>query len=156
MHGTHVDDAAPGALLIHVLQGGSRREEGAIQMDRQHLLPFREVKILDRPHGLDAGVAHEHIDAAERGDRLVHAGLHLALACHIHCDADRVLAAELRSCRVGAGLVEVGDGDPGAFAAKGARDFLADAAGGAGDNGNFAYEAHASLLSVVRVAGVRI
>ena len=54
------------------------------------------------------------------------------------------------------GLVEVGDGDLGAFAAKGARDFLADAAGGAGDNGNFAYEAHASLLSVVRVAGVRI
>ena len=156
MHRTHVDDATAGALLIHVLQGGPRREEGAIQMDRQHLLPFREVKVIDRRHDLDASIAHEHIDAAERGDRLVHAGLDLGLARHIHCDADRVLAAELRSCRVGTGLVEVGDDDLGAFAAKGARNFLTDAAGSAGDNRNFAYEAHASLLSVVRVAGARI
>ena len=32
-----------------------------------------------------------------------------------------------------AALMVVGDHDPGAFTAKGARDFLADAAGGAGD-----------------------
>ena len=53
---------------------------------------------------------------AEGRDRLGHAGLDLCLARHVHGDADRILAAELRGRRVGAGLIEIGDHDLGAFA----------------------------------------
>ena len=45
---------------------------------------------------------------------------------------------------VGAGLVQVGDGDGRAGARQGQRDFLANAAGGAGDDGDFSVQiAHA-------------
>jgi hypothetical protein len=42
------------------------------------------------------------------------------------------------SAAVGAGLIEIGDHDLGAFALKGACDLLADAARGADDERNFA------------------
>ena len=67
-----------------------------------------------------------------------HAGVDLCLARHVHRNADRIVAAELRGRRVGAGLIEIGDHDLGAFALKCARDLLADAARGAGDDRDFA------------------
>jgi hypothetical protein len=107
-------------------------------MDREHLLPFREIEIFKRRYNLDARIAHEHVDAAEGRDRLGHAGVDLCLARYVHRDADRIVAAELCRRRVGAGLIQIGDHDLGAFALKGARDLLADAARGAGDERNFA------------------
>ena len=139
MHRAHVDDAAAGGLLVHVLERRPRGEEGAVEVDREHpVLRFREVEILQRRYDLDARIAHEHVDAAEGGDRLGHAGVDLGLARYVHRDADsRIVAAEPRGrSRVGAGLIEIGDHDLGAFALKGARDLLADA--GAGDDRNFA------------------
>ena len=91
MHRAHVDDAAAAALLVHLAQRRPRGEERAVEMDGEQLLPFRELEILERRHDLDAGIADEHVDPAEGGDRLGHAGFDLCLARHVHGDADRVL-----------------------------------------------------------------
>src|SRR5258706_7964631 len=50
--------------------------------------------------------------------------------------------------RLSGGLVQVGDRDVGAFACKHERDFLADSAGGAGDDRGFVLELHRDLLFV--------
>ena len=65
------------------------------------------------------------------------------LVGHVHGDADGApLAAELGRGGVGAFLVEVGDGDLGALAHEDAGDLLADAARGAGDDGDLVLETH--------------
>ena len=68
VHRAHVDDAAAAAGLVHVRQAGLGREEGAVEVDRQHLLPVGVAELLDRMDDLDAGVADQDVDAAERGD----------------------------------------------------------------------------------------
>ena len=49
-------------------------------MDGEHLLPLLEREIDHGRNDLDASVADEHIDAAEGGDRLRHAGVDLLFA----------------------------------------------------------------------------
>ena len=62
----------------------------------------------------------------------------------VHRDADGLAASfpNLRGCCIGGLLVQVGDSDFRAFAREGERDLLADAAGGAGDDGGLALELH--------------
>ena len=64
MHRTHVDEDS-GALLVHVLDAGFRRQERAVEMDGEQLLPIRKRKILDRVHDLDTGIRNENIDLTE-------------------------------------------------------------------------------------------
>src|SRR2546427_8948522 len=40
---------------IHVLEAGARGEEGAVQVDGQHLLPVGEAEFLHRMHDLYPG-----------------------------------------------------------------------------------------------------
>ena len=146
MHRSHIDDAAAGALLVHLPQRGARRQEGAVEMDGEKLLPFGEGKVIERRHDLDAGIAHQDVDPAESRDCLGHAGLDLRLIGHVHGDADRAAgAAELGRRGIGALLVEIGNDDLGALARICPGDLLADAARGTGDNGNLVLEAHGFL-----------
>jgi len=95
--------------------GGEKR---AVQMDREHLLPLGEGELLDRMHDLDAGIADEDVDAAERIDCRRHAHVDKVFTGDIHRNADG-LAAELANLvgrDVRHRLVEVGDSNLGAFA----------------------------------------
>lgn len=87
MDRAHVDDAAAAAPRIHVAQHGARRQKGAIEVDRQKLLPFGERKILKRGNGLNSGVADQHVDPSKRRNRFRDAGLDLRFVGHVHGDA---------------------------------------------------------------------
>ncbi len=113
----------------------------------KQLLPVRELEFIERRDDLDAGIADEHVDLAELLDRARDAGLDLLLVRHVHDHADRLARiAEFRRRRVGGLLIEVGDHDACALARKGRGDLLADAAGGAGDDGDFVLETHVTKL----------
>jgi len=121
--------------------GGEKR---AVQMDREHLLPLGEGELLDRMHDLDAGIADEDVDAAERGDRRRNARVDRLFAAHVHGYTDGLAArrANLRCRGFRRRLVEVGDGHLGALAGERHRNLLADAAGPAGDDCRFVLELH--------------
>ena len=147
VHRPHIDDAATRALFVHPLQHGAGGEKRAVEVDAQKLLPVRELEFIERGDDLDAGIAHEHVDLSELLDRACHAGLDLLFVRHVHDDADRLAGvAELRRRRVGGLLIQIGDHDLCALAGEGGGDLLADAAGGAGHDGNFVLETHVMKL----------
>ena len=117
-------------------------------MDRQEQLPVLELQVGDRVDMLDAGVADQHVDAAQFGHGLGDPGLDRGLVGHVHGDRDRPVAGrlELVGGRLGALQVEVGDADLGALAGVLEGDLLADAAGRTGDDGDFVLEAHGPRL----------
>ena len=117
-------------------------EEGAVEVDRQHLLPLGERKLLERMDDLDAGVADQDVDVAERLDGGLHGRIDLGLVGDIHRHADRLAAGllDLGCGGVGRLLVEIGDGNRRPFTREFQGDFLADAAGRAGDECNLAFE----------------
>jgi len=67
---------------------------------------------------------------------------------HIHGDGDGLAARALdllRRC-LGGILLQIGNGDFGAVAGIGASDLQADAAGGAGDDGDFVFHSHGLIF----------
>jgi len=111
--------------------------------NREKLLPFAEVELIDRCHDLNAGIGNENIDLAESLNRFGDAGLGLRLVGDVDRNADCMFgAAKLGSHRIGAFLIEVGNDNPGAFAGEQDGDFLADAAGRAGDDCNLIFKLH--------------
>jgi hypothetical protein len=58
MYRTHIDNAA-GVLLVHLAQGCTGGQQGAVEVDREHPLPFREVEVDDGGDDLDASIADE-------------------------------------------------------------------------------------------------
>ncbi len=141
VHRAHVDDAA---VLggVHVLQAGLGGEEGAVEMDRQQLLPVGEREVDDRLDDLDAGVADQDVDLAVLGHGVGDALLDLGLVGHVHGDGEGIASLGLDlGCGLAGGIeVEVGDHRDAAFGCEAEGDFLADAAGGAGDDGNSSCE----------------
>src|SRR5262249_56683071 len=155
MYRAHVNDAATFAGSQHVAHTGSRGEEGAVEMDGQHLLPVGERKALDRVHDLDTGVADENIHAPVGGDDFLHASFHLGLVGYVHAHGHRLttcLGDFLRD-RSSCHLVQVGNCDLAAFAREGERDLFPDAACGAGDNRNLVFDAHGTCGLVVTTHG---
>jgi hypothetical protein len=119
-------------------------------MDGHQLLPFRKFEVHDRSDDLDAGIADKDIEGTECADDLRGAGLDLLLIGDIHRDCDRSLAGRIEfpgGCIRGLS-VEVGNRNLRAFARKDDRDFLADAAGGTGDDGHFVLQPHGKFLSL--------
>ena len=92
VHGTHVDDGAAAAGLDHFAHAGARGEEGAVQVDGQHLFPLLERVVDDGTDDLDARVADQDIDAAEVGRGIGHALVDLRFAGDIHGDGKRLAA----------------------------------------------------------------
>ena len=78
-------------------KAGAGREERTVEVDREHLLPFRVAELFDRVDDLDAGVADENVDAAEVTDRGVHAVAHLSLIADVHRHAHGHAALGRRS-----------------------------------------------------------
>ncbi len=146
VHRAHVDDAAPAALRIHVLDTGLGGEEGAVEVDGQHLLPVRELELFHRMNDLDARIADQDVDAAKGRHAGFNAGVDLLFVRHVHGNANGLPAAGLDfgGGRVSGGLVQVRDHDLGAFLGEHDGDLLADAAGRAGDVGDFVFQLHAS------------
>ena len=144
---------AAAALGDHLLGRDLRAEEGALQVDRHHLLVLRLGGVEDRRAGLDAGVVDHHVEPAERLDRLVDEPLQVLDLADVGLHADG-LVAELRDLAfevLGRLLVgDVVDDDVGALAGEGEGDGLADAAVAAGDDGDLALQCH-----VVPPAGSR-
>jgi len=150
MHRAHVDDRAALLLRVHRLEAGAGGQEGAVEVDREHLLPGLERHLVHRADHLHAGIADQDVDAAELAHDALHTGLHLRLAGDVHGDADGLAAgiADLPGHRLGPFQVEVGDGDLGALAGEGQRDAAADAAGRTRDDGYLICHAHESVLRI--------
>ncbi len=147
MDRAHVDDASA-FLLVHLPQRRSRGEERSIEMDRQKQLPLGKIEVDQRRDDLDSGIADQDVQRAERLDNLGGAGIHLAFVRHVHDDADGALAGrvELPGGGLGRLLVEIGNGDLRALADENGGDLLADAARRTGDDRDFVFQAHGSLL----------
>src|SRR5262249_31873843 len=135
--------AAAGTLLEQGLEHGAGSEKGAVQVDAQELLPTGKLELVERSNDLDAGITHQYVDLSKLLDGPRDARLHLLLVGDVHDDAERRAGiAELGGGRLRGLLVEIGDDDARAFAREDPGDVLADAAGGAGHDGNFVLQAH--------------
>jgi hypothetical protein len=117
-------------------------------MDGDQLLPIAVFELLDRGHDLDPRVRNQHVDAAEPLGHVVDSAVDLRLVGDVHRHTDRACAraVELPRGRLSAVQVDIGDGDLGAVVMELSGDFLADAAGGAGDDGDLVLQAHAKSL----------
>ena len=93
VHRAHVDDAPAAARLVHVRQASLGGEEGAVQVNGEHLLPLSEGEVLDRMHDLDAGVADQDVDATEFGDHRGDTVVDRSLVADIHRHAHRLATA---------------------------------------------------------------
>ena len=67
----------PPFCRVHVLEAGLGGEEGAVEMDREHLLPVGEREVLERMHDLDAGIADRMSILPKACDRRLDAGVDL-------------------------------------------------------------------------------
>ena len=150
VHRAHVDERAR-ALLVHMLDAGLGGQEGAVDMDGQDLLPVGKGKVLDRMHDLDAGIGDENVDRAEGLTALLDAGVHLLFVGDVHGDGDgRLAVAELAWPPPSRLEVEIGDHHAAARLDIALGNVVADAARSAGDEGNFAVELMARILTFLR------
>jgi hypothetical protein len=122
-------------------EAGLRGQECAVQVDCEHLLPLTERKLVDRLHYLDAGIADEDINTAEARGGSGDAGFDRRLVAHVHGDAQRdaTCSADLIRGRLRRRQLQISDYHLCAFESEAFGDLLADAARGAGDDGNFAF-----------------
>ncbi len=127
----------PRLLRHHALQRFTGAEEGAGEVDVEHLLPGGDVDLPgERPGAIDAGVVDQHVDAApgrvERGEhRLDRGGV-----ADIGLDGDGLAAVRLQPGdeRLGfLGVADVVDGNLGAGCAEGLHHRGAEAGVAAGD-----------------------
>jgi hypothetical protein len=87
------DDAAAAPLLHHEAGDVLGAEEGARQVDADLAVPALERHVEHAQSTEDAGVVHEHVDAAVRFARPRHHRLDLRLVGDVADDAQRVTAA---------------------------------------------------------------
>src|SRR6516162_5546910 len=111
-------------------------------MDCEHLLPFVERKLLDRLDDLNAGIANQNVHPAVAFDGSSNAGLDGRLVAHVHRDAhgDAPRAIDFIRGRLRRRQLQVGDDDFCALASETLGNFLANAARGAGYDGDFSLE----------------
>ena len=135
MDRTDIDDRSA-SRPVHVPEAGLGRQEGAVQVDCEHLLPFRERELVDRLDDLDAGITDENIQPGEAFDRASDSDLDGGLVANIHRDSHRDAAVSLDfgGRRFRRGHLEVGNYDLCALAGETFGDLLADAARSTGDN----------------------
>jgi hypothetical protein len=121
----HVDDA-PAAGLDHLARHGLAHEERALDVDADHRIEIGLGHVQKIRRLEDAGVVHQHIDAAVRGqgarDQRVHVGLVADVAMHVD---PAEFARQGLARRVG----QIGQHHAGAFAREAAGAGLADALG---------------------------
>ena len=136
----------PAASCPHVGDAGADEEEGSAQVDLPDEVEVAGLDGLDGAGDEDGGVVHEDVDAAPFLDDAVDArGDALGVAhVHAHSEGFATVAADGIGDGVdGAGEALVadllgagGNGDFRASGGEGDRNVLADAAAGAGDDGD--------------------
>jgi hypothetical protein len=97
---------------------------------------FGKLEFDERSDDLDAGIADQDVESAERLDDLCHADIDLLFVRDVHRDPEGSLAiaVELTGGRVGGFQIQIGNGHLGAFAHEHGRDLFADAAARTGDH----------------------
>jgi len=125
-----------------VLDAGAGGEEGAIELDGQHFLPLLQAEFLHRLDDLDAGIAHQDINAAIGLHRGFDRGVHLVFLRHIdrQPQGGTALACNILGRRLGSFLLQIGDHHLGALLRIQIGDGLANATGGARHIGHLACE----------------
>ncbi len=113
-------------------------------MDSKQLFPICKLELVEWRDDLDAGVAHQDVDAAIGLDHLSHAGLDLLLLRHVHGNThgSGTGVVERSSSSLSTFQVEIGDGDARALAHIGGCDLLADTARCASDDGDLVFQTH--------------
>ena len=143
VHRGHIDDAAPVGLL-HGRQRQARGVKGAGQVDGDDGVPFVHRKVLHRRHMLDAGVVDQDVHPAELAGGVLHHVFDVGHAAHVGTVVGHLGAGCLAGGQhFGAGgvhITETVQDDIGALAGEGFCNTEADAAGGASDEGRFAFE----------------
>ena len=135
-------DVDDGAARPHRRHGVPGAEEDAVDIHRHALAPAFERDVEQRLDDADAGVVHQHVEAAEAiedgGDR----GLPVGLAGHVEGDEHRLGAGlgQFGRERLAAFPVDIGECDRRAFCRERAGRGLADALGGAGDERDAAFQ----------------
>ncbi len=130
-HRGDVDDvAAP--LPAHHGQHGARHGEEAEDVGLELGADLLRHALLDGGQVAVAGVVHQHVDAAERPHRGLHAGLDLVVVDHVERQRERAVLAALREI-LDARLVARRDDGPPAAVEHQLRQFAAEAGGAAGD-----------------------
>src|ERR1700731_447779 len=129
-----VDDAAV-FLLDHRGHDRLAADEGAVEIDAQHLAPFLEVGL---PHRLvdagDAGIVDEDVDLAERLQRRIPRLLDRGEVRYVDLERGDAIADLLRGL-LGQRQIMIPDRDPGAGTDKALVDRAPKALRAAGDDG---------------------
>src|SRR5438093_4628101 len=157
----HVHNSATPAL-DHVWHGGVRAVEDAVEVGRHYLAPLLDAHAPDRAVAVDASVVHENIDTAESLHRLFDQPVAVVRMSDTGLDDDRLL---LLSFHLGQQFVRrflvrvVVQDNLSAVVREFAGAGAAQAAGAAGDNGDFVGQAghkgFPPLLLLVPLKGAR-
>ncbi len=142
VHRTHVDDRAAAAGLDHGFHAGARGEEGAIEVDGEHLLPIGQAQLDHGADDLDAGIGNQHVHAAELLDGVGDTLVDLFFVGDVHSHGQGLAAGigDFLDSGIAGFERKVGDHDLGAFSRVLQGDFLADAAGCTGDERDFVFQ----------------
>src|SRR5205823_13952861 len=109
----------------------------AVEIDLDDAVPLRDRELVDGDavrQGVDAGVVHQDVQPAPGAGHLGEDGVDLRGVTDV--EGQRPAAGGAGGGGRGAGHVDVGVDDAGAVGGEGVGDGLADAAGGAGDEGD--------------------
>ena len=122
----------PARIRAHGVLGA---EEDAVDVDRHALAPALQRHLRQRLDDADAGIVHEHVEAAEAVDDCRDRGLPIGFLGDVEGDEHRLRAAcrELGRERLAALLVDIGERDRRAFRRERAGAGLADALRSTGD-----------------------
>ncbi len=132
-----VHNVSTQTLIDHRSGGRLGHEEAPLGHDVVLDVPVRFGRLQQRLGDREAGAVHQQIDAPEGENRGVHGGADVGLSGDVRCDAQGdVVAADVGGDATGPLKIEVGHDDARAPRRQGCGDGLADAAGGAGDQGH--------------------
>ena len=133
----------PPPCVDHLLRGDLRAEKRALEVDRQHLVVLVLRGIQHRGAGLDAGIVHHDVEAAEFRYRGLHQPLDFLDAADVglHADGDAAQRCDFALELLGRlGMDHVVDDDIGAGLGQAECDRLADPAVPAGHDGDLALQ----------------
>ncbi len=120
-----------GSALAQRGQEGGHRLHDAQHVHRERVLPVADGVLRERTDAREhAGVRAQHVHAARPRSDLLHRRVERRDGRHVEADPERAPArgSDLRGHRLGARLLDVGDGHRHALGAEGSRDAAPDPA----------------------------
>ena len=151
MHRTDVDDATATTLLDHLLGCELRCEEGALEIDCQHLVVLILSGVEDRAARFNARVVDHNIQSTELAYRRIDELLQVGELAHISIDANRLVAepSDLLLKRLGGlRMSHVIDDDAGVLLGEFEHNRLTNPAVATGNDGNLVLQRHGQPLDI--------